>query len=547
MNKNTTTKSEKPDTFIDKLLNNRYLIRDLLGEGGMGKVYLAEDVSKECMLVAVKILTLRLTSQQVAERFGREIFVSAQLGKKSKNIVRLLSYGVTEHKVPFYVMEYLRGRPLNLIIKKNYLSLPIFLEICQQICLGLHCAHQGVHLKGKIYPIVHRDIKPENIFINETGKKSEMVKILDFGIAKFLTETGGMTLTESFVGSLPYSSPEHMEGQKHIDARSDIYSLGLLMFEMLTGKHPLHNTSQSFGTWYQLHHFKNPPTFAEVNPLIEVPDELQKLVIHCLAKDPNKRPQSVQEILNILDQIKTKLEQENLIINPKKSNHQPLPPTAAVELIPVTAITEKECLQKKWPKDKPISLIGFPHLLYTQEAVIPTFWAMLPQKEIDQFINKKHHTEFISQIQAYPMVLWIIMLYNEESYLTRWLSNYLDMKNDLGQKIVKSLEKTGYYHLLFFTLENPNNQPKVMTLTLNATQRQCLTDWINLSHLENTNISSQEAKKLLKIDYEKLKVQIATDLNKDRNKIKGYVKLWLHKVFDSFLKKGSATSSHHLK
>ena len=544
---NNTTKSETPDTFIDKLLNNRYLIRDLLGEGGMGKVYLAEDVAKGCMLVAVKILTLRLSSQQVAERFGREIFVSAQLGKKSKNIVRLLSYGVTEHKIPFYVMEYLRGRPLNLIIKKNYLNLPVFLEICQQICLGLDCAHQGVHLKGKIYPIVHRDIKPENIFINETGKKSEMVKILDFGIAKFLTETGGMTLTESFVGSLPYSSPEHMEGKKHIDARSDIYSLGLLMFEMLTGKHPLHNTSQSFGTWYQLHHFKNPPTFAEVNPLIEIPDQLQKLVIHCLAKDPNQRPQSVQEILNILDQIRTQLDKENLLISHKKNDNQEFTPTPAVELIPVTAITEKECLQKKWPKNKPTALIGFPHLLYTQEGVIPTFWAMLPQKEIDQFVNKKHHTEFISQPHVYPMVLWVIMLYDEEYFLTRWLSNYLDMKNEIGQKIVGSLERIGYYHLLFFSLENPNHQPKVITLTLSATQRQSLTDWINLGHLENINISSQEAKNLLKIDYEKVKLQIAPSFNRDKNKIRGYVKSWLNKVFDSFLKKNSGTSSHHSK
>jgi serine/threonine-protein kinase len=444
-------------------------------------------------------------------------------------------------------MEYLRGRPLNRIIKKNYLTLPMFLEICEQICLGLHCAHQGVHLKGQIYPIVHRDIKPENIFINETGKKSEMVKILDFGIAKFLTETGGMTLTESFIGSLPYSSPEHMEGKKYIDARSDIYSLGLLMFEMLTGKHPLHNNSQSFGTWYQIHHFKNPPKFAEVNPQVEVPEELQRLVIHCLAKDPNKRPQNVQEILDILNKIKTQLDQENLLINHSTNDNQKFSSTPAVELIPVTSLTEKECLQKKWPKNKPTASIGFPHLLYTQQGIIPTFWAMLPQKEIDQFINKKHHTEFISQSQAYPMVLWIIMLSNEESLLTRWLSNYLDMKNEIGQKMVKYLEKIGYYHLLFFTLENPNNQPKVMTLTLTATQRQDLSDCMNLRHLENINISSQEAKNLLKIDYEKFKLKITNDLNKDRNKISSYVKSLVGKVFNNFLKKSSATNSHDSK
>jgi len=540
-----SNKTAKRDIYINKLLNNRYLIRDLLGQGGMGKVYLAEDVSKGCMLVAVKILTLRLRSQSVAERFGREIFISAQLGRKSKNIVRLLSYGVTDNKVPFYVMEYLRGRPLNLIITKNYLNLPIFLEICQQICLGLDCAHQGVNLKGTIYPIVHRDIKPENIFINETGNKSEMVKILDFGIAKFLTETGGMTLTESFVGSLPYASPEHMEGQKHIDARSDIYSLGLLMFEMLTGKHPFHNTSQSFGTWYHLHHFQNPPTFTEVIPQLEVSDELQKLVMRCLAKDPNKRPQSVREILNSLEEIKTQLDKKDILDNPNQTDNQEFTPTAAVELIPVTSITEKECVQKKWPRNKPISLIGFPHLLYTQQGVIPTFWAMLPQKEIDQFINKKHHTEFISQIQVYPMILWVIMLYNEEYFLTRWLSHYLDMKDEFGQKIVKSLERVGYYHLLFFTLENPNNQPKVMTLTLRATQRQYLTDCINMSYVENSNISNQQAKSLLKTDYEKVKVQISHNLKRDEKKVRGYIKSWIGKLFDSFLRKNSGISRHH--
>jgi serine/threonine-protein kinase len=241
------------------------------------------------------------------------------------------------------------------------------------------------------------------------------------------------------------------------------------------------------------------------------------------------------------------LYQENLLINHSTNDNQKFSSTPAVELIPVTSLTEKECLQKKWPKNKPTASIGFPHLLYTQQGIIPTFWAMLPQKEIDQFINKKHHTEFISQSQAYPMVLWIIMLSNEESLLTRWLSNYLDMKNEIGQKMVKYLEKIGYYHLLFFTLENPNNQPKVMTLTLTATQRQDLSDCMNLRHLENINISSQEAKNLLKIDYEKFKLKITNDLNKDRNKISSYVKSLVGKVFNNFLKKSSATNSHDSK
>jgi len=113
-----------------------------------------------------------------------------------------------------------------------------FLEVCYQICLGLQCAHQGISFKGEIYPIVHRDLKPENIFITENCQKGEIVKILDFGIAKFLTEYSGMTVADSVSGSLPYSSAEQMEECQLIDVRYDIYSLGVLMFEMLTGKHP---------------------------------------------------------------------------------------------------------------------------------------------------------------------------------------------------------------------------------------------------------------------------------------------------------------------
>jgi eukaryotic-like serine/threonine-protein kinase len=303
------------DVYIGKFLNNRYLIRDLIGKGGMGRVYLAEDVAKGGMAVAVKILSLSLGSQQMSQRFAREIFIGAQLGRKSKNIVRVFSYGVTEENIPYYVMEYLQGKNLKRILKNQTLSLTNLLDICHQICLGLQCAHQGIILKGENYPIVHRDIKPENIFLVNDIKKENIVKILDFGIAKFLTERSGMTITDSFIGSLPYCSPEHMEGRKLLDVRSDIYSLGILMFEMLAGKHPFQTTSNSFGTWYQAHHFQTPPTFAEVNPQLVIPAKLQKLVMSCLAKEVSDRPQNIKQILEALEHIKLQLERSVSITN----------------------------------------------------------------------------------------------------------------------------------------------------------------------------------------------------------------------------------------
>lgn len=495
------------DIYIGQLLNNRYLIRDILGSGGMGRVYLAEDVAKDCMLVAVKMLSLNIRSKQLAERFGREIFIGAQLGKKSPHITRVLTYGITNDKTPFYVMEYLRGRNIKQFLKMESLSISRFLKICQQICLGLDCAHQGVVLKGKIYPILHRDIKPENIFLANDKKTTETVKILDFGIAKFLTETSGMTMTESFIGSLPYSSPEHMQGKKILDIRSDIYSLGLLMFEMLTGKHPFYTNSHSFSTWCKLHCIEAPPTFEEVNPHIQVPQELQQLVMRCLAKDIHDRPRNVKEILDDLVKIEKQI-QNNHSSDSKKSE-----PDTSLKLVPLTSVSEKLCWQKYWPKNKPIALICFPHLLHTPKGNIPTFWAMLPEAEIQKFKDKKHSNKFIGKSEDYPIMLWLTMLYEENTNLIRWLAYYLDLKDNREEKILRNLAGIGYYHLLLFAHEYPHKCNYVTTFMLSAKQRQYISDIINSSQRIERLTSPTQAKIMLKLEYEKFKAEVNEQLN----------------------------------
>jgi eukaryotic-like serine/threonine-protein kinase len=523
------TQKKELDVYIGKILNNRYLVIDLIGKGGMGKVYLAEDTAKNGMAVAVKILSLSLVNQQMFQRFVREIFIGSQLGRKSKHIVRVLSYGITEEQIPFCVMEYLPGKNLKTFLKNQTLTLPQFLDFSHQICLGLECAHQGISLKGEIYPVVHRDIKPENIFIVEDVKVGAIIKILDFGIAKFLTERAGMTLTDSFIGSLPYCSPEHIEGRKLLDMRSDIYSLGVLMFEMLTGKHPFYTTSQSFGTWYQAHRFQVPPTFEEVNPQVKIPHKLEQLVISCLAKDASDRPQNISQILTTLEKVKTQL-------NDKTSNSSnSLTSASSVQLVPVTSISEKECLHQVWPKNKPIALIGFPHLLHTTQGTIPTFWAMLPKKEISKFLDKINGTDFISKINIYPMILWTTVLYNANLPLTRWLSYFLDMKDSRGQKIVHILAETGYYHLLFFAFEEPTKCAHVKTLTLNCHQRQQLTDWLELSQNSPEVINSNQAKVILKTEYEKIKPEILRKLAQNKKNSNLNVKHWLLKVFSNLL------------
>ncbi|MEH2447034.1 MAG: serine/threonine-protein kinase [Nostoc sp.] len=519
------------DDYIGKFLNNRYLIIDLIGKGGMGRVYLAEDTAKGGMPIAVKILSLSLANQQMSQRFAREIFIGAQLGRKSKHIVRILSYGVTEDKTPFYVMEYLQGKNLKQILKIQPLTISKFLEICNQICSGLKCAHEGISLKGEIYPIVHRDIKPENIFISEDSKQGEIVKILDFGIAKFLTERSGMTLTDSFIGSLPYCSPEHMEGRKLLDVRSDIYSLGVLMFEMLTGKHPFQTKSNSFGTWYQAHRFQMPPTVEEVNPQVKIPQILEKLLMSCLAKEISDRPQNINQILEDLEKVNLEL---NDVIYSKSTEIINL--SFPVQLVPATLLSEKECLQKIWPKNKPIAPIGFPHLLHTHQRLIPTFWSMLPKQEITKYLDKIHGTEFINKMNVYPMLLWVTVLYNAQPSLTKWLPYFLDLKDNKGENIARSLAEVGYYHLLFFTLEEPNRCSHVTTLKLTANQRQQLVDCLEMSQQSNELILPNEAKNLLKTDYEKLKFDILQKLTVDQKTENEGFKKWMNKFLQTFFK-----------
>jgi eukaryotic-like serine/threonine-protein kinase len=515
------------DEYIGHFLNNRYLIKDAIGRGGMGKVYLAEDVAKGGNPVAVKILSLSLVNQQMSQRFAREIFIGAQLGRKSKHIVRVLSYGITDERVPFYVMEYLQGKNLKDILKTKKITIENFLELSYQICLGLQCAHQGVSYKGDIYPVIHRDIKPENIFITEDAKSNLIVKILDFGIAKFLTERSGLTLTDSFVGSLPYCSPEHMEGRKLLDVRSDIYSLGVLMYEMLTGKHPFSTKAQSFGNWYQAHRFQPPPSFEEMIPQIRIPMELNELVMNCLAKEVNARPQSINRVLETLEKIQRNM---NDAIEEEKNLQ-----SSTVQLIPVTSVSEKVCLEKTWPKNKPVAPICFPHLLQTQQGSLATFWAMLPQKEILKFLNEINGTEFIYSQDLHPMLLWVTVLCDGKFELTRWLSYCLDFKDNRSQKIVRLLADTGYYHLLFFSLEEPSVCSHVITLSISVSQRQQLINWLENVQELNFELLGENYKQELKLQYEKMKPNILEKLAINRREQKLGIKKWAIRLFDKIL------------
>ena len=482
------------------LLANRYQIKQLIGRGGMGEVFLADDVLLGGTPVAIKFLSGTVANPKIQQDFAREALMSAALSQKSLHIVRAYDYGISESGKPFYVMEYLNGNSLKDLIP---MSLPHFVTITRQICLGLQSAHQGIQMEGKIYPLVHRDIKPVNILVVPDSILGQLVKILDFGIARFLNYVTPVGTNNAFNGTLPYSSPEQLEGGE-LDSRSDIYSLGVMMFEMLTGVKPWQPETDLFGAWYKAHHFEMPRAIADVKPQLKLPQQLNNLIIACLAKKPSDRPQNIAAILQVLDSV----EGFNCPKFPTNLTPKFIPNIPLVSKLPL--VVEQACRELTWPKNKPIQEIVFPQLLDTPQGTMSTLWLMLPQKEIKKRVFSQVDNKFIFITSPHPMLLWVTLLYNQE-LSPKWLPCYMDMQNTQN-RLVYSLADNERYPLICFTLEAPNSCANVLSSDISLNQRQMLKIWVeqsqNLPHASQPLLS----KNLLKQQYKQVQSQMLRHL-----------------------------------
>jgi serine/threonine-protein kinase len=491
------------------MLVNRYLLIDLLGQGSMGRVYEAKDMLLGGVPVAVKFLSQTLLNQKMRDRFEREAKTCAQLGQKSIHIVRVMDYGINEEEIPFYVMEYLKGESLTDLAGRNPLPLPRFLSLCRQIALGLQCAHQGILIDGEVCPIVHRDIKPSNILVTQDESLGELAKILDFGIAKFLQGDSGQT--NCFMGTLAYSSPEQMEGRE-LDGRSDIYSLGVMMFQLLTGKMPLQADTHTFGGWYKAHQFQPPRSFETANPTIKIPKALELLVMSCLSKSPSDRPQNVAEVIKSLEPLEQRFGTGRQIGQRIGAVLSKLPinpnPKTVSELSP-----DEVCRLSSWPKNMPIADIVFPNPVRTSKETLATVWIMLSREEVEKRLVCTRYNQFLYLESPHPMVLWLTVLYNQQ-HGPRWLPCYLDLKTPQGEQLARLLSQTGEYRLLFFAQERPQRCHNVMTSTIADAQRRMLQSWVTASQRLASSRSSQAgmSKTMLKAELDKIKPQILLKL-----------------------------------
>jgi serine/threonine-protein kinase len=263
------------DTLIDRVFDKRYVIKRKLGSGGMADVYLAED-QELGRQVALKLLDDRHASdEQFVERFRREAQSAAGLNHPS--IVSIFDRGYAEGTY-YIAMEFLDGRTLKeLLIKNGPTPVPIAIDYARQILGALAFAHRN--------GIVHRDIKPHNIVVGGDGR----LKVTDFGIAR----SGASQMTEagSIVGTAQYLSPEQARGAP-VDPRSDLYSLGIVLYEMLTGKVPFTGETPVEIAMKHLSQVPEPPSELRQN----VPHDLDAVVMRALAKDPEQRYSSAEEM-----------------------------------------------------------------------------------------------------------------------------------------------------------------------------------------------------------------------------------------------------------
>jgi serine/threonine-protein kinase len=299
-----------------RVFMGRYEVIRLLGEGGMGRVYLARQIDLGRQVV-VKVMHDHIAADATfRDRFTRETLLMARF--QHPYAVTLYDASLNDPQGSCIVMEYIKGVTLDaLMLGGQRLSPPRVSRILRMLCEVLQAAHaQG---------IVHRDLKPANIMIVDPNTPYELVKVMDFGLAKLLApdpdHPQGVTHSEFAVGTPGYMCPEQAKGEE-MDHRGDIYSVGILLFEMLTGQLPF--AGRATMDILLAHVTESPPPFALFGTLDAVPPALEELVMACLAKDPNDRPRSARELSEAFEMAlaaETAALQGDTILDPVASSH----------------------------------------------------------------------------------------------------------------------------------------------------------------------------------------------------------------------------------
>ncbi|HJL20341.1 MAG TPA: serine/threonine-protein kinase [Sandaracinaceae bacterium LLY-WYZ-13_1] len=275
---------EPVDPLVGETIDGRYEIEKKLGEGGMGVVYKAKHVMLQKDL-AMKVLRADVSKdQEIIQRFRQEAQSASAIG--SQHIIDISDFGTLENGSTYFVMEFLGGRELTKVIETEQPIAPERVaHVAMQLCDALGAAHD----RG----IVHRDMKPDNVFLIERGGDPDFVKVLDFGIAKVGGANSKLTKAGQVFGTPHYMSPEQCSGQG-VDHRTDIYAIGVILYEMACGKVPF-DADNLMGILTK-HIYEQPIPLHELPPPVNVPSGLEAVILKCLTKSADQRYQSMAEV-----------------------------------------------------------------------------------------------------------------------------------------------------------------------------------------------------------------------------------------------------------
>jgi serine/threonine protein kinase len=271
----------RPRMNAGDVLSGRFVVEGLASSGGMGAVYRATDLSTRAP-VAVKVMARQRVRDSA--RFAREALVLAELSHPA--IVRYVAHGLSED-TPYLVMEWLEGEDLSQRLVRSGLGLEESLALVRRVCEAIAVAHA----RG----VVHRDLKPSNLFLCDGA--AARAKVVDFGVARLNVGSQALTREGTRLGTLGYMAPEQAMGALDVDSRADIFALGCVFFECLTGRPVFAGPQQALALAKLLQ--GQPPPVSEVRP--GLPPELDMLVLRMLAKDRNDRPKDMRTVLAALD------------------------------------------------------------------------------------------------------------------------------------------------------------------------------------------------------------------------------------------------------
>jgi serine/threonine protein kinase len=343
------------DRYLGCTIDNRYKVEGIVGEGGMGVVYQCRHkiIDKR---VALKILRADLARDpEVTERFLMEAKAASAI--QDEHIISISDFGQLPDGAAYFVMEFLEGTPLALLAGGGTpMPLPRIVRIALQLSEGLAAAHQ--------LGIVHRDLKPDNVFLIQRGKENDFVKILDFGIAKVLTNASSrLTQVGSVFGTPHYMSPEQAAGTP-LDHRGDIYSLGVMLYELATGRVPFDAENFVGILSQQLYQDPVPPRIAA--PEANIPLAFEAIILKCMAKKSERRYQSMLQLRDDLLQLEARLgtaDQRESVTPARPSGVEPGGLAASVEGTALsTELTLAGLRPRRWPM---YTAIAAPVLLLT--------------------------------------------------------------------------------------------------------------------------------------------------------------------------------------